>query len=497
VIALVLLDVSGAARARPALADRDVGQTVYDDRGRPGGIVAGPPERRFQLRRFVLVNAAGHHPSDGRQRGARAKPGATDRPHVSGVGGTYSGLVLPMMTQAGVETLHVTPDHPAFRVRWRMPEWLGAVGLSFNPLPQRVLRQLYGDLDPRHTSSDPTLSASRAETAVHVAEPLFSWYSTNWLGSWGDISSAVHTRYEAFARQFPPSSGVGRTVRVMDRLGAWLPRIGIEQRDFDDAILATERMAHRRAKTVMTRSPDMIALLSDHGFGSTERQRLHLWPGSAEAISPEQAMQPKRDAPFLAAMSGTSRDVVRERFPGGRIPRPILLYWGRLSPEKGVEQVIDLQQHAGRMLEPGETGGPTIFIIGTGSASYEAELVRLNERLGGRAVFLGPRFDPEKSELIRNADVGLLPGWGETFGLTRIEAPANGLPFVGVPDLGFGWIAGPSGVEAKSRSGAALADAVREGRTRDPLEGLRYVRDNFSPERSWQAFLEGLSPFGQ
>jgi glycosyltransferase involved in cell wall biosynthesis len=447
-----------------------VGDVHYRDQ-RPAGVWAGKPESPFLLRRFVLTNAVG------------AKPrGSGGRLHLSGVQKTYDDVVARMKA-SGVELVHVTPDHPAFAISRPVPEISGTVGVRFNPAPHRALGQLYRSLGLLDSH------AELSDTAVHVAEPMLSCTTPLMLGARGRISTAYHTRLDVFGRKHR----VGRRIAdSVDALSRYLGRVGMQAPDFEQVMAGWLRRVHRHAGTVMTRSPQMVEVLQRWGFPLNPEQRLHVWPGFTDVLSPTQVRAAKHDTPFFEALALDTGNPLqsppstRERFARGEIPRPIVLFWGRLAAEKGVDLVVRLQKHL----------DGTIFVVGEGPRGYQQELARINQASGGRAIFLGPRVDPLKSELIRNSDVAVLPSrGGETFGQTRIEALSRGLAVVGLEDATFRWATGPGGVVAPDDSPEALAKATANALALDPMPGRDYVAAHFSADQVWQQFLGGLLAF--
>jgi len=97
-----------------------------------------------------------------------------------------------------------------------------------------------------------------------------------------------------------------------------------------------------------------------------------------------------------------------------------LIYVGRLTPEKGVQNTL-------RMLADLRREIPFVFTV-AGDGPYRAELESLARHLGleESVRFLGSRDDIPA--LLARADVFIhLPDWEEGFGITVIEAMAAGL----------------------------------------------------------------------
>lgn len=92
------------------------------------------------------------------------------------------------------------------------------------------------------------------------------------------------------------------------------------------------------------------------------------------------------------------------------LPRPIVLYAGRLAVEKGIEDFIALKVRGSKVL------------VGDGP-----ERERL-QRLAPEARFLGFRHGEDYARTLAAADVMVFPSRTDTFGLVMLEAMACGTP---------------------------------------------------------------------
>ncbi|QYM80337.1 glycosyltransferase family 4 protein [Horticoccus luteus] len=121
---------------------------------------------------------------------------------------------------------------------------------------------------------------------------------------------------------------------------------------------------------------------------------------------------------------------LNERAPS----QPVVLYAGRLHPEKGVHLLIEA---FARLQTEGAASNWRLRIIGPweaahggGGAAYRAQLETLAQRAPGRVEFTGPLFN--ETELVanyRSAAVFCYPSLaerGETFGLAVLEAMGSG-----------------------------------------------------------------------
>jgi len=177
-------------------------------------------------------------------------------------------------------------------------------------------------------------------------------------------------------------------------------------------------------------------------------------------------------APIVSWSRGVDRDTFhpRPKFEIG-YKRPFLLYVGRVSHEKGIDEFL-------RLRLPG-----TKFIVGDGPARKDLE------RKHAGAVFLGYRDGRELGAIYANADLFVFPSRTDTFGVVLIEALASGLPVAAHP------VTGPGDIIANERLGALdqdLGRAVKLALARgDPAacaaEGRKYTW-----ESSTRQFLANL-----
>lgn len=113
----------------------------------------------------------------------------------------------------------------------------------------------------------------------------------------------------------------------------------------------------------------------------------------------------------------------RQWRPGGRLR---LMYLGRLSPKKGIENLLA----AVSLLRGMDI---SLAIHGTGEAGYVAELKGLAGRGGlpaGAVHFTGHVDGEAKAAAFANADVCVVPSHSENFCMVVAEALAHGVPVV-------------------------------------------------------------------
>jgi glycosyltransferase involved in cell wall biosynthesis len=111
---------------------------------------------------------------------------------------------------------------------------------------------------------------------------------------------------------------------------------------------------------------------------------------------------------------------------------PLVLFAGRLHPEKGLELLIQAfarlaERHPGWRLE---IIGPHAIAAGGGGEAYLARLRDLAKALGNRVAFTGPVYDHgELARRLRAAEIFVYPSIaekGEALGLAPLEAMGQG-----------------------------------------------------------------------
>ena len=152
------------------------------------------------------------------------------------------------------------------------------------------------------------------------------------------------------------------------------------------------------------------------------------------------------------------RDELRREF-GWPLDRPIVLFVGRLSREKGVGDLIEAWRIA-------ERGDAMLVLVGPDmvghpwDAGVAARAFVQANGLADSVRFEGGVTDP--SPFYRAADVFVQPSHFEALGNTALEAMASGLPVVtsGVGGLADFCTDGHSALLHRARSPESLADAL-------------------------------------
>jgi glycosyltransferase involved in cell wall biosynthesis len=167
------------------------------------------------------------------------------------------------------------------------------------------------------------------------------------------------------------------------------------------------RALHNRARLNLCTSSQMIAELDEKGF-----RRLRLWPRAVDT----DLFRP-----------GLKSAAMREELSGGRPDAPLLLYVGRLAPEKEIERIRPVLE---------AIPDATLALVGDGPARAKLE----QHFAGTRARFLGYRKGQQLASAFASADALVFPSRTETLGLVLLEAMAAGCPVVGaraggIPDI--------------------------------------------------------------
>ena len=168
---------------------------------------------------------------------------------------------------------------------------------------------------------------------------------------------------------------------------------------------------------------------TDRPFVATFHSRLDVpWsrdaladrPEGMVAISDSQAsVHP--DVPWTIVHNGLSLDAAP--FEGARTDD--LVFVGRVVPEKGVVEAIEVAKKVGRPLRIAAKVGPTPHEQEYHDRVFEPAL----KRAGKTVEFLGELSGTDRDALFARCYAVLMPGqWPEPFGLVAIEALACGAP---------------------------------------------------------------------
>lgn len=172
---------------------------------------------------------------------------------------------------------------------------------------------------------------------------------------------------------------------------------------------------------------------------------------------------------------------------------PVVLFLGRLHPQKGLDVLIPAFDKLRR-----RNGDAHLVIAGPDSDGYGAEVQRwVSERkLDSVVHFVGPLIGADLRKAYVDADVFVLSSHTENFGMTVIEAMACGLPVVVSDQVGIHKEVsrGGAGVVTRCESdevagalGGLLSDA--DARRAMGYAGRKLVKGSFS----WPAIVNSLT----
>ncbi len=153
----------------------------------------------------------------------------------------------------------------------------------------------------------------------------------------------------------------------------------------------------------------------------------------SHAVARAVAAETPKLAQKIAVIPYPAPGPAREREPppfAGR--EKMILFVGRVHPEKGVDLLVDAFANAARTIFADwklVIVGPTEEKYGGGGGPYLAALARAAEQAHDRIIFRGPLFDPIALEReFRSARLFVYPSLaekGESFGLAPLEAMAD------------------------------------------------------------------------
>jgi glycosyltransferase involved in cell wall biosynthesis len=138
------------------------------------------------------------------------------------------------------------------------------------------------------------------------------------------------------------------------------------------------------------------------------------------AISRSQAST-HPDVPWTIIHNGLTLD----RAPFREQPGDALCFVGRVDPEKGVVEAIEVALRAGRNLRIAAKVGN----LARQRAYYEDVFVPALKKAGKSVEYLGELQPAERDQLFAESHATIMPGaWPEPFGLVSIESLACGTP---------------------------------------------------------------------
>jgi len=150
--------------------------------------------------------------------------------------------------------------------------------------------------------------------------------------------------------------------------------------------------------------------------------------------------------------------------PAAKDVRSVRIYPPRFTPERPMRVLflglINLRKGAARLLEAARIlrGEPVEFWM-VGPAEI-ANAKTIGD--AGRVKWFGPVTRKQAAKYYRSADVFILPTLSDGFGLTQLEAQAQGLPVIASKFCGKVVENGVSGIILEEPTGTCIAAAIRD-----------------------------------
>jgi glycosyltransferase involved in cell wall biosynthesis len=164
------------------------------------------------------------------------------------------------------------------------------------------------------------------------------------------------------------------------------------------------------------------------------------------------------------------------------------MYLGRLSPKKGIENLL----HALHELNDSSV---SLTIYGTGPADYVASVRRIAEGLTipeGSVSFAGHVGGDAKTRAFHSSDLCVVPSFSENFCLVVAEALAHGVPVIASHGTPWSRVADKQCGLWVDNSPKSIAEAIIRARSM-PLEAMgRRGREWMKSEYGWDAVADAM-----
>ncbi len=296
------------------------------------------------------------------------------------------------------------------------------------PLIGEVLERFKPDLI--HITGPSEVGMLGAALAHHLSLPLAASWHTN-------VHEYLVRRSEWFLSRLPERQSAATAKKIQD------------------LALATAGILYSRADVTFAPNPELCAQLEQ-----VTHRPCHLMPRGVDAEIFHPAKR-KRDA--------DDREIV-------------LGFVGRLSVEKNIALLVEIQQELDRM---GVTGYRFLIVGHGGDEAW------LRERLH-RADFTGVLRGEALSTAYANMDLFVFPSHTDTFGNVVLEALASGVPAIVTPD------GGPKTIVRDGETGRIVADeefdAAIAAILADPArhEAMRAAARAYALTAGWDSVFEGV-----
>jgi glycosyltransferase involved in cell wall biosynthesis len=222
------------------------------------------------------------------------------------------------------------------------------------------------------------------------------------------------------------------------------------------------RQLHNRAEVNLCTSKATMDYLLEEGI-----KRVRLWPQGVDA---------RRFHPNKAS------EEWREKLSDGHPSDKLLLYVGRLAPEKGIERLKVILR---------EVPNTRLAIVGDGPARRDLQ----HEFADTRTIFTGVLQGEDLASVYASADAFLFPSTTDTLGLAMLEALASGLPIVAARSGASHEVVneGENGLLYEADSADSLVAAIRRLFSDDVLcETLGRGARAATEERGWESATRAL-----
>lgn len=225
------------------------------------------------------------------------------------------------------------------------------------------------------------------------------------------------------------------------------------------------RYVHNQAQINLCTSEATMDYLLEEGI-----KRVRVWPQGVDSrlFHPEKAS-----------------DEWRAKLSDGHPEEKLLLYVGRLAPEKHIERLRAI---------PENLPGTRLTIVGDGPDRKNLE----SRFAGTRTVLTGLLQGENLASAYASADAFLFPSTTETLGMAMIEALASGLPVVAARSGASHEVVsdGENGLLYEPGSEAALLSAVGEIFADEDLLRERSLNARAAAEeRSWEGATQTLRSY--
>lgn len=273
------------------------------------------------------------------------------------------------------------------------------------------------------------------------------------------------------------------------------------------------RLLNRRSKLVLHMSCEWLSQLDERRMERRIRSVDAVFGSSNHITGLVQRRFPQHADRCHTVYNGVDPDAFQVADGGtdsGTGVGPAIVFVGRVSPEKGVHDLLDAMPEVVRRVPAvrldivGPVGAlARSFIVDVSDDPLVAGLARLYDRDYGETLhelaercpegsvrFLGSQSHDDVVQLVGRADVLVNPSYSESFGMSLVEALACRTPVVATRVGGMPEIVGDdAGILVEPSDPAALADALvclledEELRRRMGNAGRRRVETTFS----WQS----------